>query len=368
MVRPGSDFRKNSRSGRLRALLASKAPGLCAFLILFFLQSCRTSPTAEPAGEITFLSGPFTLVGELRLPAGQGPHPVVVFVHGDGPNDRTSGGTYVPIMDRLLRAGYATFAWDKPGTGQSTGQIDRDRLLEQRSRIVLDAIAMLKQRGDIDGQRIGLWGISQAGWVMPQVLSRSEDVAFMIAVSCAGGPGVAQGAYLVAAQAVCAGLDREDAARVEALLVAVELATTYDEYLDYKRQLEAYPVLGTLNELGLTMSPVPEEAWHPPNLDGEYFWDPMQVIEKTPIPILAVFGERDTQVDPLQGAEAYRTALERAGNPLSRVEVIPGTDHTITPSKTGCLAERNSRPAIKARIYPPEYLDLIEAWLRQMQK
>ena len=75
--------------------------------------------------EITFHSGPFTVVGDLQFPAGAGPFPVVVFVHGDGPNSRTSGVTYPPIMERMLRAGYATFAWDKPGTGESTGEIDR---------------------------------------------------------------------------------------------------------------------------------------------------------------------------------------------------------------------------------------------------
>jgi hypothetical protein len=101
-----------------------------------------------------------------------------------------------PIIERMLRAGYATFAWDKPATGESTGKIDRSRLIEQRSQIVLDAIAVLKECPEIDAQQLGLWGISQAGYVMPTVLTRSDDIAFMIAVSCPGGPGVDQGAYL----------------------------------------------------------------------------------------------------------------------------------------------------------------------------
>jgi hypothetical protein len=129
-----------------------------------------------------------------------------VFVHGDGPNNRTAGGSYLPIMERMLAAGYATFAWDKPGSGASGGEIDRNHLLAQRSQIVLDAIDLLKQRRDIDAGRIGLWGISQAGYVMPKVLEQSDDVAFLIAISCPGGPGVEQGAYLVAAQASCGGL------------------------------------------------------------------------------------------------------------------------------------------------------------------
>ena len=164
--------------------------------------------------------GELTLVGDLRLPQGAGPFPAVVFVHGDGSNNRTSGVTYPPIMDRMLRAGYATFAWDKPGTGESTGEIDRSRLQHQRAQIVLDAIEVLHRRPDIDPDWIGMWGISQAGYVMPRVLERGGDVAFMIAVSCPGVPGVEQGAYLLTAQAVCAGLPDDDRAEVERLFAA----------------------------------------------------------------------------------------------------------------------------------------------------
>ncbi|MGD2136605.1 MAG: CocE/NonD family hydrolase, partial [Gemmatimonadales bacterium] len=168
-----------------------------AALTMFPLSCASAQRKVE---EIAFESGPFRIVGDLRTPEGPGPHPVVLFVHGDGPNNRTSGVTYPPLMDRMLRAGYATFAWDKPGTGASTGEIDRSRLMDQRVQIVLDAIDVVQARPDIDTDRIGMWGISQAGYVMPRVLERSDDVAFMIAVSCPGEPGVEQGAYLVTAQ------------------------------------------------------------------------------------------------------------------------------------------------------------------------
>ena len=92
---------------------------LLGLLLPSVVPSCAGQARTE---EITFRSGPFTLVGDLQLPPGNGPFPAVVFVHGDGPNNRTSGVTYPPIMERMLRAGYATFAWDKPGTGESSGR------------------------------------------------------------------------------------------------------------------------------------------------------------------------------------------------------------------------------------------------------
>jgi pimeloyl-ACP methyl ester carboxylesterase len=313
--------------------------------------------------EITFQSGPFTVVGDLQIPEGSGPFPVVIFVHGDGPNNRTSGVTYPPIMERVLRAGYATFAWDKPGTGESTGAIDRSRLQHQRAQIVLDAIELLKQRADIDAEWVGMWGISQAGYVMPRVLDRSDDIAFMIAVGCPGEAGIDQGAYLITAQAVCGGLALEDREEVERLFGMVDRARTYEEYVSYKEALAAYPGIESLRSLGVTMEPRPQEDWHMDDPEGDYFWNPMQVVDGLTIPVLAFFGERDTQADPVQGAEAYRAALAHGGNPHSRVEIIPGTDHNILVSETGCMAEREQRPREQWRNYPVAYLDAIEEWL-----
>jgi len=331
------------KKNKLSGLNISLSSRMLIFCQLFFLHSIFSCTPSQSIEEITFHSGHFRVVGDLKMPEGKGPHPVILFVHGDGPNNRTSGVTYPPIMERMLCAGYATFSWDKPGTGESTGQIDRSRLLEQRSQIVLDAIEVLKKHSDIDAKKIGLWGISQAGYIMPIVLSKCKDIAFMIAVSYPGEAGVEQGAYLVSRQAVCAGLREEDAKQVENLISVIERAGTYEEYVQYKKQLAVYPSLHSITELGLNMRIRPREEWHVHDPDHDYFWNPMEVIEQTTIPVLAFFGEKDTQADPLQGVTAYRAALKSAGNPKSCVELIPGVDHNLIISETGCLKERDRR-------------------------
>ena len=336
---------------------------LTVWILLAFSSACTRSSVEE----IVFRSGPFTVVGDLSMPGGTGPHPVVVFVHGDGPNNRTSGVTYPPIMERMLRAGYATLAWDKPGTGKSTGQIDRERVIEQRAEIVLDAIRFLKTRPDIDPARTGLWGISQAGYVIPRVLEQSDEIAFVIAVSCAGAPGVEQGIYLLAAQMVCAGYPKDSIEQLREQIRAFTMAETYQEYMRHKAPLAATPAFRALARFGQRVEVTPEEDWHPADRARVYYgYDPMDVIRGTSMPILAVFGERDTQVDPAQGAEAWREALAHAGNPRSRVKVFPGTDHNIIRCETGCIAERDARSAVAWRDYPREYLDLIESWLTEL--
>jgi pimeloyl-ACP methyl ester carboxylesterase len=138
--------------------------------------------------------------------------------------------------------------------------------------------------------------------------------------------------------------------------------------VECKKELDALPGIESAAMFGFKKGVKPETEWHAGNLDGEYFWNPMEVIERTTVPILAVFGEKDTQVDPFQGAQAYRDALERAGNPSSRVVLIPGTDHNIILSKTGSLDERERRSRKGWTNYAPEYLDILEAWLEDLRR
>ncbi len=353
------------------------------------------SQTQQPRiEEITFQSGPFHIVGDLRLPEGRrGPFPVVLLVHGSGDADRTAFGLYLPIMERMLRAGYAVFSWDKPGNGESTGQPIGWRVYHKRAQIVLDAIEVMKARPDIDPQQIGLWGWSQAGYVMPLVLSMSEDVAFMICVSCPGVAGDDQMAYHIISQAFCGGVPEEDADQLTNLLAELDRARTfetYEGYLHYREVLDALARIGSYTPEYGGSGVIPEEAWRLNDPENEGWWNPIQVIEQVRIPVLAIFGDRDTQLDPLQGAHAYQEALEKAGNPSYRVEIIPDADHLIGVSATGCVTETNqtiehalqdqgywpeSRMAerfqeepgphtpLSAFPFAPGYLDLIEDWL-----
>ena len=82
--------------------------------------------------------------------------------------------------------------------------------------------------------------------------------------------------------------------------------------------------------------------------------------------MLAFFGEKDTQVDPIQGVDAYEKALTQAGNKNFRVELIPDADHNLILSKTGSMRERSSRNAKEWQNYAPEYLQIMEEWLRNL--
>jgi uncharacterized protein len=387
--------------GVLLALVAACAPTLASPLDPS--QKDGTSLSAEQpqpprVEEIAFESGSFHVVGDLRLPEGTGPFPVVLFVHGSGPIDRTGEMSYPPIMDRMARANYATFSWDKPGTGKPTGVLSEPNLRHQRAQIVLDAIEVIKARGDIDSQRIGLWGISQAGYVMPLGLAQSRDIAFMICVSCPGMSGADQTTYQDMAMALCTGTRKGQVDRRTELLADLDAARTYqtyEEYVHYRAVIEALFGTAAQASQGHGFGVVPEKAWLANDSENEHWWNPIEVIEQTKLPVLAIFGDKDPQIDPIQGAHAYRKAVEQAGSPLSRVELFPEANHGIVTSETGCPADdvqwveqyvktlgygslSEAQEALRKDPYNPEllsvypyapgYLDLIEGWLRSLPR
>ena len=363
---------------------------LLFLVIVPLLPACARQPQPARVEEITFQSGEFTLVGDLRTPAGSGPFPVVLFVHGDAPTaNRTMFGMYLPIMERMLRVGYAVFSWDNPGAGESTGATSSYGRTQQHAQIVLDGIEVMKANPDIDPGRIGLWGVSMAGWVMPRVLMASDDVAFMICQSCGSMSGQDEMAYQKVAQGYCGRGSEEQAEQLKILLADLDEARTFDTYEGYLQYRQVLVELAALRSATVPAPVVSEAAWLA-NDPAYQSWSPVHVFEQIRVPVLAIWGERDTKIDPIRAAHAYRDALEQAGNPNYRVEVIPGADHILAPSETGCISEEGRTlervlaeqgftfedlealepqdPVLltlgSSLPYVPAYLDLIEEWLR----
>jgi len=300
-------------------------------LITLLLTSCAAPATSSPFGpveELTFQSGEFKVVGDLRLPSGSGPFPVVLFVHGDGPVDRIGLMTYLPIMERMLQAGFATFAWDKPGTGESTGELSEPNLRHQRAQILLDAIELLKTRPDIDPTRIGVWGASQAGYVIPIALTQTNDIAFVICVSCPGESGDDQMSFQVTAFGLCESGSDVDSAQKDRLWSELDQNRSYQTYNQYLAYRESIAALAALVPVSLEYWPViPEETWQANPIEEEDLWNPVSAVRQVNIPVLAIFGDKDTIMDSLQAAFAYREALDEAGNPKSQVEIFTNADH-----------------------------------------
>jgi hypothetical protein len=266
-------------------------------------------------------------------------------------------------MEIFLRNGYAVFSWDKPGSGESTGGFNAQGewdVLTKRAAILADGIKVLAKHPAIDPTQIGLWGISQAGWVMPKALGLSEHVAFMIVVGGGAEASAEQMAYLIGQKVACGGGTAEQAALVEQYWAQSRNATSHDEYREAMEILSEIPRFQLYT--GVKLEIAEEDDWKARKRDTDSFFDPTEVLEYTTIPVLAFFGELDKNIDPVQGAETYEAALQKAGNQDYQVVFIPGVAHTLVPAKTGCLNESWGSQL------SPEYLGTMEAWIQQLSE
>ena len=351
--------------------ISTRLSAVLLALSLLLLPACKPQTQAPSIEEVTYQSGKFSLACDLRLPGGIPPYPAILIVQGSGLADRTEGGTYLPVFERMLKAGYAIFSCDKPGSGESTGTIDDQHVIQQRAQIVLDAIEVMKKRSDIDSDRIGLAGISQAGYVMPRALSLSDDIAFMVCISCPGNPGVDQTTYQIMKSAICEGVPEEKIAQLQALQTELDQARsyqTYAEYVHYREVIGSLLGIAPYTPQGNGFEVIPEKAWMANDTDIEHWWNPVDVVGQTSIPILAFFGDKDPQIDPIQGEIAYRQALEKAGNPYSKVVLLPGANHGMALAKTDCLNQQMQAAASDGYTIAPEFLDTLEQWLKEMPK
>jgi hypothetical protein len=145
--------------------------------------------------EIAFTNGAVRLGGTLSLPHANGPHPTIVFVHGSGPGDRDSLRF---IADFFLVNGFATVVYGKRANWIASSFSD---LADD----AIAAVRLLKSRADI--REVGLWGVSQGGWLIALAASGSPDVAFVINESGPGTTPEEQMQYMVRTKLRAAGLN-----------------------------------------------------------------------------------------------------------------------------------------------------------------
>jgi dienelactone hydrolase len=142
--------------------------------------------------DVRFPSGKATLAGTLTVPPGAGPHPAVVYVSGSGDTLREESHW----LDGLfVSRGIAVLAYDKRGVGQSGAAYSGDLASEETiATLAGDAAAAARfvaaQQG-IDKARVGFYGISQGGWIIPQATVRANGVASWALIE--SGPTVTQG-------------------------------------------------------------------------------------------------------------------------------------------------------------------------------
>ena len=130
------------------------------------------------------------LAGTLYLPSEEGRYPAVVWVHGSGEQPRLP--YEADIVAPLVEDGVAVFSYDKRGVGESEG--DCCTSPGEYDLVAADAdgaVTAVRSHPEINADKVGFYGASEAGWVVPLADSRlAKPVAFTALVD---GPAVTTG-------------------------------------------------------------------------------------------------------------------------------------------------------------------------------
>ncbi|MEE8294867.1 MAG: alpha/beta fold hydrolase [Sphingomonadales bacterium] len=172
-----------------RVPLTIGAAGVFFSFAVFIFINGRMDYSEE---ELSFQSHGETLEGTLYIPDGSGPFQSVVFVHGSLCAPRR---IYHAVADHMAANGIAVFSFDKRGTGASGGECvtENNTGLENLGLLSDDitaALELISKNPNVDPDRLGLWGISQAGWIAPLAAEKYPNLGFMVLVS---GPSVSTG-------------------------------------------------------------------------------------------------------------------------------------------------------------------------------
>ena len=312
---------------------------------------------------LSIANGEVHLKGELLVPVGEGPFPMVAFIHGSGAEP---GFVSRHMADRMAREGMAVLTWDKRGSGRSVGGAPQDDFAELASDVVA-WVEDLQDHPEVDANRIGLWGWSEGSWIAPLAAEQLDGVVALVLVS----PGVEYGEtfyYEVGWRMRNAGFSEAEAERA----------------IDLRREINAYyrtgdgrsDVVAELDEVqdepwyhaaaSFGMLPWPDGVTKPDDSETVAFIERQDFTLLTSLaefgdPVLAAFGLQDQCNPAPESADTIQAALRARGNDHLILR-YPEAGHLMLVWLTG---ERSCGVGLPPLSHPAGFVDEAATWLKQ---
>ncbi|WP_079702322.1 alpha/beta hydrolase family protein [Daejeonella lutea] len=280
-----------------------------------------------------------SLAGTLTLPAKDGNYPAVILIGGSGPQNRDGEiAGHKPLLvlaDHLTKNGIAVFRFDDRGVGKSEGNFQTASIPDFTSDVE-SALAYLKTRKEINKQKIGLVGHSEGGIIAPMLAAKSPDVKFIVMLAGPGLPGykllLLQMEKMQRAMGVPDKMVQESAKFYgEAYQMIWEspendpsLKTRVGKYVTFQMGIQAPE--GAANGVVSSIT----NPWMVSFLK----YDPVPVLSRVKIPVLALTGEKDVQVLPAENLAGIKNILTESGNKNFTVKEYPGLNHMFQTCTT----------------------------------
>jgi len=295
--------------------------------------------------EVIFASGSLRLAGTLTLPAGgdAAPRPAALLLVGSGPVDRNENWGLVRVdatrqlAHALAAARIASLRYDKRGVGESDGGDWRAAGFFDAVDDAAAALAFLAGLPEVDAERVAAIGHSEGALTAIALAGRGEPLAAVVLLAGSAVPGTEVGRYQ--ARRLVSTLPRP----VRTLVRRIDVDARVDA--SHRKMLAT---TGDVDRVGLRRV---NARWQREFLA----YDPAADLQRCRIPVLAVTGGKDLQIDPGQ-LDAIRAT---AAGPVT-ISRPPDLTHTLRrqPRRPTLLAYRGEL----RRPVDPDLVAEVVAW------
>jgi len=273
---------------------------------------------------ITFTSGTATLAGTFTSPDTTGPHATALLIAGSGPLDRDGNHKRLKLnvsrdlATELADSGWASLRFDKRGTGESQGDYHRTGFYDELADVEA-ALDFLDQRDDVS--QIVAIGHSAGAIQAGELAARYRTLAGCVLLSTSAKNGDET--------------LRWQAAEMQDVIVPTPIKTLLKLFRTsvLKQQAKAIDkIMKTTGDVERIQLAKVNAKWM-----REYIThDPLPAVCDAKVPLLAITGTKDVQVDSAD----IQTILEIAPKG-TEAYAIPDVDHILRHEPADISNPRN---------------------------
>lgn len=275
--------------------------------------------------ETTYQAGDLMVAATLLLPTGDGPFPAAVIIQGAGPSSRKNLWSRM-IAQQLTLRGIASYLPDKRGTGDTGGDfLSAD--FTDLARDIAAAVDYLATRPEIDGEAVGVIGLSQGGFYAPVVAAENDRVRFAGAVSASVLPFAETVDHEMSNTFLQGGLEADGYDAAMALQRAAWAFAAGGPWSDYDRQRAEALALAPESDAILGFPSAEDDPlWGWLGLVAEH--DPMAYWRQIDTPVFFAYGELDED-DNVPVRRSVLRIQEELDTAHVTIRVYPGSGHAL---------------------------------------